>query len=147
MKGIHVADRWRRWTPQVLDAMSGRVAASLVEDHGLSAGQTVALIDMQPVEFVVAMMGIMRAGGVAVPVSDLLPDLLVTEVLIDCQAIVVIAGRSRRRPMSLKRVGFWELTAPAAHHSRGRPGSIRHCGSDVYIRFDGLSKGCSSAAP
>ena len=104
-----IADRWSRWTPDEIDTVSSRIAAGLTEKHGVCAGERVALIDLRPTELVASMFGIMRAGGIAVPLSELHPDIIIDEILEDARPVAVIVGSDTRRVMSVPSVSFAEL--------------------------------------
>ena len=106
---MHIADKWSRCTPDEVDAASSRIAASLTRDHGVSVGQRVALLDLRPIQLILSMFGIMKARGVAVPISEFLPDIVINEILEDSEPAVVIVGRDRRRVLSLPSISFAEL--------------------------------------
>src|SRR4051812_42066873 len=60
----------RTWTYAEVDAMSARVAASLTAD-GLRPGDRVGLMLPNVPAFVILYFGILRAGGIVVPVNPL----------------------------------------------------------------------------
>jgi acyl-coenzyme A synthetase/AMP-(fatty) acid ligase len=79
----------RHWTYQTLIGEVQRVA-SMLRSQGLSRGQRVALLMPDSLETAAAILGIIHAGGVAVPLSDLTraPDM--RAYLVHCGASAVI---------------------------------------------------------
>jgi acyl-coenzyme A synthetase/AMP-(fatty) acid ligase len=82
----------RQWTYQTLIGEVQRVA-SMLRSQGLSRGQRVALLMPDSLETAAAILGIIHAGGVAVPLSDLTraPDMRAYLVHCGASAIIVHA--------------------------------------------------------
>jgi long-chain acyl-CoA synthetase len=75
---------------QVSGAVNG-FARGLI-DAGLAAGDRVAIALPASAEFAVSMFGVLRAGGVAVPVSPELPDPELRRVLADAGASLIVGA-------------------------------------------------------
>ncbi|GEL21542.1 long-chain-fatty-acid--CoA ligase [Pseudonocardia sulfidoxydans NBRC 16205] len=90
---VAVEHAGRRWTYHDVDRWSAAVAAQLA-DHGVRAGDSVALYLRNCVEFVVADVAVARLGAVKVPVNPLLPPSTVEHVLGASNARVVVRGTS-----------------------------------------------------
>ena len=90
---VAVEHAGRRWTYHDVDRWSAAVAVQLA-DHGVRAGDAVALHMGNCVEFVVADVAVARLGAVKVPVNPLLPPSTVEHVLRASKARVVVRGTS-----------------------------------------------------
>lgn len=75
-----------------LDVMACAVARGLMRD-GYQRGDRIAILSSNRVEYLAAYFGIMRAGLVAVPVSNRFPAATIRYVLSDCGARLVFADR------------------------------------------------------
>ncbi len=84
----------RHYTHGEIDRLADACARGLLR-RGLRAGDTVALMSANCAQFVVAYLGIMRAGLIAVPVNHKLASDTVAFVLDDCQARLVFADAAR----------------------------------------------------
>lgn len=78
-----------------LDALADGIAAGLLK-RGLTAGDRVALLGKNSVNYVAALLGIMRAGLVAVPLNNRWPDAQLHYVLADSGAQLVLCDADRR---------------------------------------------------
>ena len=88
--------RERRVACSELDAASGHVADLLLRD-GLQPGERVALLLPNVPEFVAAYYGVLRAGGIAVPLDPLLTRTEVREILQDAAAGRLLVWRALER--------------------------------------------------
>jgi long-chain acyl-CoA synthetase len=86
--GIDADGRETGCTFGMLDAQADAVAA-LVRSRGIAIGERVAILGLNSVQYVAALLGIMRAGCVAVPVNFKFPPALVGHVLSDSGARLV----------------------------------------------------------
>jgi amino acid adenylation domain-containing protein len=75
-----------------LDARADRVAGLLL-DRGLAVDQPVALCLPRSVDFVVAMLGVMKAGGLFCPVSPNAPQARTDQMLSDLGDPITLTGR------------------------------------------------------
>ncbi|MFM0439980.1 class I adenylate-forming enzyme family protein [Paraburkholderia strydomiana] len=83
-----------RLTYGELDALADGVAHALVR-RGLKVGERVAILAANRAEYVAALLGIMRAGMVAVPVNFRFPPALSTFVIRDSGARLVFCDAAR----------------------------------------------------
>jgi acyl-CoA synthetase (AMP-forming)/AMP-acid ligase II len=97
----------RQVTYRALDALANGVANALVQ-RGLARGERIAILSANRTEFLAAYYGIMRAGGVAVPVNFKFPHTTIAYVLRDSDARLVFcdALRSKDVPAGLPVVEF-----------------------------------------
>jgi acetyl-CoA synthetase len=89
------ADGIRRISFGDLDAQTGRLASGLAA-LGLVPGDRVAVELQQSAEMAVAVLGVLRAGGVVVPVSTVLAEDAVAHRLHDSGARILVAAGSER---------------------------------------------------
>ena len=85
------------WSGEKIHERSESVAGALLA-RGLERGDRVALLAANRAEYLVAILGIMRAGMVAVPVNVRLPDETVEYVLRDSGARLALSDRAPARP-------------------------------------------------
>lgn len=102
-----------------LDMLADRVAATLARDY--ARGDRVAVLAANSAHYVATVLGIMRAGLVAVPVNFRFPRALIADVIADSGARLVFCddGRSADVPDALPAVMF-DSRGPAAA-SRATP--------------------------
>ena len=85
----------RYYTHGEVEALAGGVAAALTA-RGLKRGDPVAILSLNRAEYVIAYLGIMRAGLVAVPVNVKLPRETIDFVLQDAGVIFTFTDAERR---------------------------------------------------
>jgi len=95
----------RAWTCAELDAAADAFAEALTRE-GVAPDARVAILAENCAEHLIAYMGSMRAGAVAVPVNHRLPADTVRFILEDCAAALCIVDRVRAPllPQDLKRI-------------------------------------------
>lgn len=101
-----------------LDQLADGIARGLLA-RGLVFGDRVALLGSNSIDYVAAVLGVMRAGLVAVPISFKLPAELIAFALKDCGARLVLcdAGRAAQLPegtegLAFGTAGFASLVVP-----------------------------------
>ena len=72
-----------------IDLAADDVARGLLR-HGLVYGERIALLGVNSVDYVVSLLGIMRAGLVAVPVNFKLPQPLIDHIVADSGVRLVL---------------------------------------------------------
>jgi acyl-CoA synthetase (AMP-forming)/AMP-acid ligase II len=88
-------DRPRESTHGELDRLA-RACARAVRARGLARGDAVAILAANRVEFLVAYLGVMRAGLVAVPVNIRFPRETIDFVMRDSRVTLVFCDQARR---------------------------------------------------
>lgn len=101
-----------------LDALSARLAGGLAS-LGLMPGDRVAVKLGQSVEMAAAVLGVLRAGGIVVPVPNVLADDAVRHRLADSQARILIAAGSGTEGALAAEAGA--ILVQAGDGSPGRP--------------------------
>ena len=121
--GLDDAFREQRITFGELDALAGRVAAVLCATPeqggiGLQRGERVAILAVNSIRYAAAALGIMRAGGVVVPVNFKFPRALTDFVIQDSGARLVFCDEARRDvvPAGIPRIVFDEHDSLAKQH-------------------------------
>ena len=84
----------REFSYRALDRAAAAVAASLAR-RGFSPGMRIALLGANSAEYLIAYLGIMRAGLVAVPVNTRLPEATIDFIIGDSDAALVFADHER----------------------------------------------------
>ena len=87
-------DNPREYTHGELDAQANACARGLIA-RGLEPGQSVALLSANRVEFMIAYMGILRAGLVAVPINYKFSAEIITFILADADVRLAICDAER----------------------------------------------------
>ena len=83
---------WREIPYRILGATSDRVAAGLVR-HGFAAGDHAALLAPSSPRWVIAYLGILKAGGIVIPIDKELKSNELRHILTDCGARVLFTDR------------------------------------------------------
>jgi long-chain acyl-CoA synthetase len=96
----------RRYTFAELDVLADAVARTLAAQY--TRGERIAVLAANSPDYVATMLGIMRAGLVAVPVNYKFPRALIADVIADSGARLVFTDPQRfaDAPVSLPRVVF-----------------------------------------
>lgn len=85
----------RRSTYRELDRLAGGVAVHLRE-RGLQPGDRVGIVSLNRTEYLAGYLGIMRAGMVAVPLSNKLPGHVLDAIVRDAELRLVLVDQERR---------------------------------------------------
>lgn len=88
-----------RYTYRELDAMAGRLAASLVSE-GLRKGERVAVLLDNTVEAVVSIFGILKASGVFLMVNPSTKEEKLAYILNNCRASVLVVSSNKLKAVS-----------------------------------------------
>ncbi|MBT7976441.1 MAG: acyl--CoA ligase [Rhodospirillaceae bacterium] len=88
-------DAPRQYSHREIDGLANACARGLL-GRGLVRGDTVAIVSANRAEFLVAFLGISRAGMTAVPISYKFPGELIDYVLADCGVKYMICDGQRR---------------------------------------------------
>jgi len=90
---IAVADAYRQLTFAELDDASSRAAQALIES-GVAAEQAVVLCIERSTDFVIALLGVLKAGAMAVPLDPAAPRERIEASISACDAHCVIVNAS-----------------------------------------------------
>jgi amino acid adenylation domain-containing protein len=90
---LALVDGGERLSYRELDQRAQRVACWLL-DHGLRAGQPVAIVADRSMAFVVAMLGVLKAGGAYVPLDAGSPQQRLEQTLRGCGAQFVLSEKA-----------------------------------------------------
>jgi len=104
--GLDDAFNERQYTFAELDALADAMAYTLAAQY--ARGERIALLAANSADYVATMLGIMRAGLVAVPVNYKFPRALIADVIADSGARLVFTDSQRAgdAPATLPRVVF-----------------------------------------
>ncbi|WP_299589136.1 non-ribosomal peptide synthetase/type I polyketide synthase [uncultured Tateyamaria sp.] len=84
---------------RALDAAVAALAARLTAQEGLQPGASVAVLLPRSTRAIVALLAVMRAGGVAVPVDAAYPADRIAYILADCGAELVVTQTGMAQPL------------------------------------------------
>ncbi|ACB75251.1 non-ribosomal peptide synthetase [Opitutus terrae] len=123
---VAVVHRERRLTYAELDALANRIAVRL-RCAGVQRGDFVAILDERGVEFLAAMLAILKAGAAFIPIDPGYPEERVRHMVHDSAVPVLITRRSvwqrhgaeRLRPASLREVLLLDEVDNACAESSG----------------------------
>ena len=87
-------DKPREYNHREIDELANAVARGLLR-RGYARGATVAIVSANRAEYIIAFLGILRAGLVAVPISHKLPRTTIEYVLADSKVVHVICDAAR----------------------------------------------------
>ncbi|MCP4155965.1 MAG: amino acid adenylation domain-containing protein, partial [bacterium] len=112
-------DRWMEITYGALDRCAGELA-SLLQKKGVTAGSIVAVITEPSVEMLMALLGILKAGGSYLPIDPAAPGQRIDYILADCSAKLVITDLRARVeiPANIEQIA---LTTPTPNESSQSP--------------------------
>jgi len=102
-----------------VDAAASRFAAAL-QDRGLKEGQRVVLVLPTSVEFVTTYLGVLRAGGVAIPLNTGYTAGEMARLIGRTEAFAVVAGESVLTPVRQAVAGVADALADAPEELAGR---------------------------
>ena len=141
----------RRWTYRELDEQADRIARALL-DRGLADEDVVAVVMDRTLDWLAATLGVLKAGGVYLPVRPDFPAGRVANQLerSDCRFAVTEAGSEATLRAALAEAGRECRTVPvaealAAPHT-GRPARPIAPGRLAYIYFTSGSTGAPKGA-
>ncbi|MER5570668.1 amino acid adenylation domain-containing protein [Streptomyces goshikiensis] len=132
-----------RWTYAELDAAADRVAGALLA-VGLDPEGVVAVISQRSLDWLAAILGIFKAGGVYLPVDPAYPDERIADLLSrsGCR-LALVEEQASAAPIEAASVRALPLAPEAAAHAR--PGRVS-AGALAYIYFTSGSTGAPKGA-
>ncbi|MFK7962983.1 MAG: amino acid adenylation domain-containing protein [Burkholderiaceae bacterium] len=77
-------------TYQRLAALAGQLAGQLINQHGIKAGDVVAILTNRGAETIAGILGVLKSGAAYVPIDPSYPKQRIEQILTDCQARVLI---------------------------------------------------------
>lgn len=80
-------------TYQQLDGSSDSIAASLLQEHRLHAGEVVAVYAAAGIQFLVASLGILKAGGVVLAIEEVLPPERISYMITNSECRIVLTDK------------------------------------------------------
>ena len=110
-----------------LDASTSALAAGLVRDLGVQAGDRVAILDKNSDEYLELLFALDKAGAVAVPVNWRLTPPEVAKVVGDADPVAVVVGdelRSAADQVGCRVLGFGELPRGGDDPHRDREDAV-----------------------
>ncbi len=113
--------RGRSITYRELDERSNQVA-HLLQKRGVKKGDRVGLYFPKSVESVISMLGVLKAGGVYVPLDPQAPPDRIGYIIENCGIRVLITNNEKRRGLdaaTLGRLDLCVLTDPELKSSNG----------------------------
>ncbi|MEV8444727.1 non-ribosomal peptide synthetase [Streptomyces parvus] len=126
-----------------LDARANRLSWRLGE-LGVAAGQPVAVCLPPSPRLVVALLGVLKAGALAVPLDPAAPVRDLNDVLLDCSAAVVLtdgAGPDGLDPMVLP----FDMATDLSRWPADRPAVVPEPGQGAFVNYpevvDGSARG------
>jgi amino acid adenylation domain-containing protein len=127
-----------RLTYGELETRANRVANWLVR-HGVAPERAVALCMERTPAAIVVMLGILKAGGVYVPLDPQQPTVRIGELVTDCAAVWVITDR--RDLVEERRVMWTDLSKALAAESETRPTMRAQPENLAYVIYTSGSTG------
>lgn len=116
--GLDGTDHERHYDYGEVDARADAFARTLLAQQ-VAIGDRVALLAENSVTYIIALLGILRAGAVAVPVNFRFPDELIAHVVADSGARLLLADSERRGHVP-PGVPVWDLDE-SGFAARSRP--------------------------
>ncbi|OBK78647.1 hypothetical protein A5651_01580 [Mycobacterium sp. 1274761.0] len=111
-EAVAISDGARSWTYREVDEASNRLAHWLIE-HGVGAGQRVALLLPRSAEAVVAMMGVLKTGAAYLPLDPAHPDARLGFVLADAAPMVAVTTADLRSRVAGRELVIIDIDDPA----------------------------------
>ncbi len=120
-KQVAVTDAQRQLTFEALDTASTRAARALIE-QGAGAEQAIALCIDRSVDFVVALLAVLKSGAMAVPLDPAAPRERIEASIAACRAGSVIVASNAPQIVTDARIA--SLDALIEAHGNSAPASI-----------------------
>lgn len=84
--------------------------AHLLQQHGLKKGDRVGIYFPKSVESVISMFGVLKAGGVYVPLDPAAPADRVSYIIENCEIRILITNNAKRRSLDAKTIAALTLS-------------------------------------
>lgn len=106
-----MANQERNYTYRELDQSADAFGWSLAK-AGIGPGDQVAFLAQNSVSYIIALLGVLRLGAIAVPINFRLPSETVAAILADCQARLVLVDEENKAKVPLG-LPVWGLNDPS----------------------------------
>ncbi|MEM7065807.1 MAG: amino acid adenylation domain-containing protein [Cyanobacteria bacterium P01_B01_bin.77] len=135
-------DSQQSLTYRELDILSSQLACYL-QDHGIRPGIPVGLCMERCIDLITAILGILKAGGIYVPVDPTYPEARLSFILKDANVALVItqACHQSRLPQQINTLCLDQLGNVLAHYPKAAPVSQTDVQSGAYIIYTSGSTG------
>jgi amino acid adenylation domain-containing protein len=124
-----------------LNLRANRLAHAL-RSQGLAEGQAVALFLPRSADLVVALLAVLKAAGVYVPLDEAMPDQRLSEIVLDSGAKWIVTHRTARLPAGLAGLVRVDVDDPALQQQPGHElARDTGGGSAAYVMYTSGSTG------
>ncbi|MBT9315784.1 non-ribosomal peptide synthetase [Leptothoe spongobia] len=135
-------DRQQSLTYRELDALSSQLACYL-QSHGVGPAIPVGLCMERCVDLMVAILGILKAGGIYVPVDPIYPETRLSFILKDANVALVLTHSCHlsRLPQHINPLCLDQASTMLAQYAKATPVHLTDVHSGAYIIYTSGSTG------